>query len=215
MSFWPTVILATPAHSQVGQALSYRSEQALPVGALVRVPLGKRDTLGVILSCLDTAPTDIDAAAIKPISTHLSQLPPLGHAWLDLVRFAARYYQRGVGEVALAALPPELKKLDPTQLARRLTRNEKGRLAREGAVTAEAVASEAAEPAEPAEATMAQKDALDGIRGADKPILLFGVTGSGKTEVYLQAAAECLAKDDTTQGLVSVPEIKLTAQLEA
>ncbi|MEJ6606497.1 MAG: primosomal protein N' [Burkholderiaceae bacterium] len=212
MSFWPTVILATPAHSQVGQALSYRSEQALPVGALVRVPLGKRDTLGVILSCLDTAPTDIDAAAIKPISTHLSQLPPLGHAWLDLVRFAARYYQRGVGEVALAALPPELKKLDPTQLARRLTRNEKGRLAREGAVTAEPLASEAAEPAE---ATMAQKDALDGIRGADKPILLFGVTGSGKTEVYLQAAAECLAKDDTTQVLVLVPEINLTPQLEA
>ena len=40
----------------------------------------------------------------------------------SLVGFAARYYQRALGEVALAALPPQLRDLDTTQLARRLQR---------------------------------------------------------------------------------------------
>ena len=57
-----------------------------------------------------------------------------------------------------------------------------------------------------------QQIAIDAIRGADgfAPFLLDGVTGSGKTEVYLQAIAGCLARGK--QALVLVPEIGLTPQ---
>ena len=57
-----------------------------------------------------------------------------------------------------------------------------------------------------------QQNAIDAIRAAEgfAPFLLDGVTGSGKTEVYLQAIAACLARGQ--QALVLVPEIGLTPQ---
>ncbi|MGI6658031.1 MAG: primosomal protein N' [Dethiobacteraceae bacterium] len=61
--------------------------------------------------------------------------------------------------------------------------------------------------------TQAQRDALAQINQstAEKPILLFGVTGSGKTEVYLQAIAQRLAAG--LASIVLVPEIALTPQM--
>ena len=72
--------------------------------------------------------------------------------------------------------------------------------------------------AEPLALTPEQQEALDSIGGAVRArrferFLLHGVTGSGKTEVYLRAVAEALAAG--RQALVLVPEITLTHQLLA
>src|SRR5690554_168264 len=58
-----------------------------------------------------------------------------------------------------------------------------------------------------------QAEAIEAIRASPgfAPLLLDGVTGSGKTEVYLHAIADCLARG--RQALVLVPEIGLTPQL--
>ncbi len=65
-------------------------------------------------------------------------------------------------------------------------------------------------PSQPMPLTSNQKDALDAILAATRPVLLFGVTGSGKTEVYMQAIAKTL--EEGRGAIVLVPEISLTPQ---
>jgi len=197
-----SVAVETPRHSSVGGLLDYASEQTLPPGTLVRVPLGRREVPGIVWERAADAPPP--PADLRSLTAALSALPPLDTEWRELIAFAASYYQRGIGELALAVLPPDLRKLDDTRLARRLKR----------LVTAAAPGPTAAapEPARP-ELNDEQAAALAAIATARRPVLLHGVTGSGKTEVYLRAADAALSQG--RQALVLVPEINLTPQLEA
>ncbi len=194
------VVVATPAHSGLGGPLSYASELPLAPGTLVRVPLGRRETLGIVWGEADRQPATA-AYEVRPIAGALAQLAPLSEPWRRLVTFTASYYHRGLGEVALAALPPQLRELDGTGLARRLKRK------------APPGGAQALEPVPLASAQ--QEAALARIREETGPFLLFGATGSGKTEVYLRCVQQALAEDAQAQALVLVPEINLTPQLLA
>jgi primosomal protein N' (replication factor Y) len=197
---WIDVAVQTPAHSQIGGLLSYRCPFAVTPGQLVRVPLGKREVLGVVWAVSDAAPADMPASAVRDATGLLEGLPPLDAAWRQLVQFSAQYYQRSLGEVALSALPPQLRDLSSEQLARRLKKQ-----------TQAAAIEVQAGPAlsEEQQTVLAQMQANPG------PFLLFGSTGSGKTEVYLQAVERVLQADPQAQALLMVPEINLTPQLEA
>jgi primosomal protein N' (replication factor Y) len=199
------VAVDAPQHTGLAAPLDYSSEHPLAPGTLVSVPLGKRQVPGIVWH----GEVDIEPAVVlRPVSQALDALPPLGAAWRALVDFAAAYYQRSTGEIALSVLPPELRKLDNAQLANRIKKLHKALAAQPPAA-----------PATDAPAlTEAQHDALQQIAAMATPappatLLLHGVTGSGKTEVYLGAAAQALAAG--RQVLVLVPEINLTPQLEA
>jgi primosomal protein N' (replication factor Y) len=197
------VVVDAPQHAGLNATLDYLSATPLPPGSLVQVPLGRRSVPGVVWH------RRIGEAAVgvqlREIQAGMPSLAPLGRAWMQLVEFCAGYYQRSLGEVALSVLPPELRKLDDTQMARRLER-----------LRRQAEAGTA--PAEPSlpRLTDEQAAALQALAAGDdalRPTLLQGVTGSGKTEVYLRSAARALAAG--RQVLVLVPEINLTPQLEA
>jgi primosomal protein N' (replication factor Y) len=190
----------------VGDLLSYTCERPLPPGTLVRVPLGKREVLGVVWDA-DQATGELpEGASMRAIAGVLEGVAPLDAAWRRLVAFAARYYQRALGEVATAALPPQLRDLRPEQLARRLRRPGK-----QSAESSEFAIQNIALSAE-------QESARARISSEAGPFLLFGSTGSGKTEVYLRCVQEALEAENDgtcpTQALVMVPEINLTPQLE-
>ncbi len=252
MEFWVAVVVATPAHSGVAQRLTYRSERLLAAGSLVRVPLGTREVLGIVWGEAPAPQTDAQRAKTKVITAALEGIVPLDAAWRALLEFSSRYYQRGIGEVALAALPPQLRELDANQLARRqqmqVSKQAKlvkaaakanasvAKLASDSPAAADAAASESAAamtafslravPNESVQLSAQQSEVIAQFFADDaaQPALLFGTTGSGKTEVYLRCAARVLEgaalesaglSQMQSQVLVMVPEINLTPQLEA
>ncbi|MBI5270484.1 MAG: primosomal protein N' [Burkholderiales bacterium] len=205
------IAVDTPAHAGLADALDYLSTEHLPPGTLVRVPLGRRDVPGLVWDAPADPGADGDAAdpegfALRPVTEALTSLAPLPAAWRQLVAFCARYYQRSLGEVALAVLPPELRKLDDAGLAKRLRLHDKR-------AAAAARPDGAPAPARPP-LTPEQHTVLAAVDMAGQAChLLHGVTGSGKTEVYLRLAEAAL--DAGRQALILVPEINLTPQLEA
>lgn len=248
-------------------------------GMLVRIPFGRRDAVGLI--CEVTDHTDVPVDKLRDVAAICSTLAPLADEWRALTLFAAEYYQRGLGEVALPALPQVLR--DASRWAKLLAPEERYRLMPEGRASlpdalparatalrrlADALAANPTLPAAEARAlhpkaratldewqmrgwvaletgdvpeqdiglapavekaalhaadallpqlTAEQSDAVDAITGAKgfAAFLLHGVTGSGKTEVYLHALAHLLGSRPDAQALVLVPEINLTPQFEA
>jgi primosomal protein N' (replication factor Y) len=173
------------------------------VGQLVLVNFGRREAVGLIVAVKHE--TDVPADKLKDALAVRSQLSPLPDRWIALARFAADYYHRPLGEVALPGLPKNLRLSTTVALDRALKKLRK--------------LPDAHDPTPVAMPLLnaAQQQAADAIGGATgfSPQLLYGVTGSGKTEVYLQACAQVLQRDDDAQILILVPEINLTPQLEA
>ncbi|HSC65303.1 MAG TPA: primosomal protein N', partial [Caldimonas sp.] len=201
------VLVDAPRHAGLTSTLTYRSQRPLDAGLLVRVPFGRREVAGLTWA----APSAHDAPGeLRDVAEVCDALPSLGADWCALVEFTAGYYQRSVGEIALAVLPPELRKLGRDAVADRVRRLHRA-LARASDDAAAGVPAEA-----PPELTAHQHEAVTAIDAAiadaaPGTTLLHGVTGSGKTEVYLRAAGLALAAG--RQALVLVPEINLTPQL--
>ncbi|MBP6654338.1 MAG: primosomal protein N' [Propionivibrio sp.] len=170
------------------------------IGLRVRVPFGRQSKIGVLVEL--PASSDFSPAQLKSVESILRDLPPLPPDWFRLCEFCAAYYQAPLGEVMISTLPAGLRRVDPpkARATRRVTKNLPAQT--RPTLTAE------------------QQVALDRIAadgGADgdsfRAYLLHGVTGSGKTEVYLRLVERALAAGK--QALLLVPEINLTPQLEA
>ncbi|HQR72570.1 MAG TPA: primosomal protein N' [Burkholderiaceae bacterium] len=177
---------------------------AAPVGRRCVVPLGRRKLVGIVTGVRDKS--DVDPARLRPVTQLLDEVPALGAHWLALTRFAADYYQHAWGEVALPALPPALRQVPGPRYAQVMARL---RAAPPDGPRLESALA----PTLTAEQAVVVREVLRACGFA--PFLLFGATGTGKTEVYLSAIERALAAHAGSQALLLVPEINLTPQLEA
>ncbi len=174
------------------------------VGLRVVVPFGTGRRVGVILAVLPLQGSEIagdapDATQLKAAESILRDLPPLPDDWINLCLFAASYYQAAPGEALLQAIPTGLRKPDPVKRRQLKAVSQPERAA-------------SSQPLLTPGQSAVLDDLLPRLNGYSAN-LLFGITGSGKTEVYLRLIEAVL--DQGKQVLLLVPEINLTPLLEA
>lgn len=203
------IALDTPLDTEFDYRWRKSTEvEPLPqVGQFALVPFGHREVVGLILAVHDTS--TLAADKIRDVIAVRSQLSPLSDHWLALCRFAADYYQRPLGEVVIPCTPKNLRAIKQLALDKAVKK------------VAGQVATKEGKTSIRPQLHPEQEQAVEAITAAEKfaVSLLFGVTGSGKTEVYLQAAAGILEREiangEAAQILILIPEINLTPQLES
>ena len=168
----------------LAREFTYEVDEGVERGAIVSMPFGRRRARGIVVSLGEAPPPGVEA---RPIDRVVGSVPP---ALVDLALWLAEYYGSTPGR-ALALVAPETPKRRKEQAPPAGRQSFPGEDA-------------------PAELTPEQQSAIARIAAGGGPYLLFGATGSGKTEVYLQACAEVL--EHGLGAIVLVPEISLTPQ---
>lgn len=189
--FWSVAVDAPLSEPLTYQAPAELKAQ-LQRGLLVDVPLGKRSVKGLLLS--PSVPAAEPEFVIKSIQSVDAEYQALPESFLKWIEWMAHYYLHPIGSVMTSAYPP-------------LRKTEKQRKSARPPVVP------LMESSKPPDLTEEQKQVISEIQKSPRfsTHLLFGVTGSGKTEVYLHLLEEVLKSGK--QGLVLVPEISLTPQL--
>lgn len=163
--------------------LTYSSETLLKIGQIVEIPLGRQSTIGIVVK--NTTQPDFDTKSI----TKIIYEQPLPKKLVDALFWLSSYYRCPLSTVIQAALP------------RGITKNRRGKLPEDPNIT-------------PIDNPLnsAQRAAIRAIEeNPANTILLHGITGSGKTNIYIELCARTLAKNQSV--ILLVPEIALTSQL--
>ena len=177
------------------QAFTYHSNQQIDPGTRVAVKFGSATKLGIIIETLPN--TEIKTKSIHMV---LDDIPTFSNTELKIFRWASDYYLHPIGEVISSFLPTYLRQskntLDTTPI-KSIDSDVPDNLKFEKNLNAQQLKA---------------VEFLESLRGF-MPTLLYGVTGSGKTEVYIRSIAKHLINNKSV--LILAPEIALTPQLES
>jgi len=176
--------------------------RALKKGLRVLVPFGKQQKIGFLVEVSKTS--TLPSSQLKTALAVLDKEPLLPDSLLHLLEWTSRYYHYPFGEVFANALPSPLRKRKESD---HLTNSD---------ITPIGTSHDNTLSKPTIALNLQQQAAVDTVTqslGIFKPFLLHGVTGSGKTEVYLEVIAAVLHRKE--QALVLVPEIGLTPQMLA
>ena len=189
--FFYNVAIAIPLR----QAFTYHSNQQIVLGTRVAVKFGTTNKLGIVIEVISN--TDIKT---KPIHMVLDDLPVFSKTELKIFQWASDYYLHPIGEVISSFLPTNLRQIKNTFEV--VTTNDRKKSIEKNLKFETNLNSEQVKAV----------DFLNKLKGF-MPTLFYGVTGSGKTEVYIRCIYEQLLNRKSV--LVLAPEIALTPQLES
>lgn len=182
MRYYEILVASMSYHGS--EALTYSSDKTLSAGQLVRVSLRERSVLGIVLRTV-TKPS----FTVKPLAA-VAPLPPLPPQSLQLLTWLHAYYPAPLGAVVRQFVPP-------TEI-----------FPKTALVASAGTQLQPKHQSPPL--TSEQQTAISTIVGPGT-YLLHGITGSGKSRVYVELAARTLATGKSA--LILTPEIGLTAQL--
>lgn len=168
------------------ETFTYHSEDELVVGTVVKIPVGKSSSLGVVLERAKKPVYETRAVAAVVTSR------PLPSQLIATARWMSQYYATHLSLVLSTVLPRGLDK----------TRRTRAEAAPAAAIRA--VLHHTSTPAQQAAITQI-------LNSSHTTHLLHGVTGSGKTHVYKELAVASLAEEKSV--IILVPEIALTSQI--
>ncbi|MFA4967652.1 MAG: primosomal protein N' [Candidatus Margulisiibacteriota bacterium] len=186
----------------------------IKIGHQVSIPFGNRSTVGYVVGFVEKP--DIPVNLIKDIEAIKADVPLFHEESLKLAKWMSEYYGCFFISALRAVMPPGSRMSETRVRARKpVSKTEFGSenqsptsILQTGILTQH--------PTSNFKLTEAQQNAVNQINNSiDKDlketILLYGITGSGKTEVYMRAIAHALEK--ALSAIVLVPEISLTPQL--
>lgn len=185
----------------------------LKPGIRIKVPFGKRQIVGILLAV--DSQSRIAAHKLKPVIEILDTEPVLPSRLLQLIHWTADYYHYPLGEVYATALPVLLRQGKPAQLGIGKKKSHNPICIGPNTQKIENLISTNSTQMPLTLNTQQQQAVRSVINSLQQfqTFLLHGVTGSGKTEVYLRIITEVLS--EKKQALVLVPEISLTPQMVA
>ena len=196
------VVVNRPIEGPFTYSIPEGIEQSINVGSCVEVSFGNKTLTGYIVGFS----AEPKVKNIKPIIRMLDRAPVLDEGILKLTKWISEYYYSSWGEAISAAIPGVLKRGMKEASRRKRMETEE-----EPVEYVDGSDEHLSPTAEQKQALHLIKECIDSR--AHKVFLLHGVTGSGKTEVYLQSIAHAL--ESGSSSIILVPEISLTPQTVA
>ena len=181
----------------VRQCFTYKSISKIKKGTRVTVPFGKKTLIGIVIKVSSISTSIVKTSAIKEIISVDDQYICFKKPLFNTLLWASEYYHHPIGEVFLSFLPSILRKqtnksiinIDETSNYK-INSGDKN-----------------------FDLTSEQEIALKKLKKIEEfnPTLIYGVTGSGKTEIYLRLVEKLVQEKKSV--LILVPEINLVPQM--
>jgi primosomal protein N' (replication factor Y) len=187
------LVFDIPADQSFTYYIDEKGESA--PGKRVMAALGRRDCLGYIISERENLPEGVEEKAVKTIRRVVDANPVFDSRNLEIARWMADYYLCGIGQALAAMIPSGRRMIYPALPGLEEDSDSSLTISDEQTIALKAIMKN-----------------NDNHAASGKPAMfyLYGVTGSGKTEVFLRAAESML--DAGKSVIYLVPEISLTHQ---